>query len=121
MRQRTPASWLKLISAQLYSNITYTWNEDTQLYYPDMTGVITELQKQLSENPNQGKQLLGEFARSMRAFGNERTHCLACRELFIEADPDLAWVFDTGGLDVYDELGQGERVVLPPHVRHLWI
>ncbi|MEW6351947.1 MAG: calcium-binding protein [Thermodesulfobacteriota bacterium] len=56
----------------------------------------------------EAEELLGEFARSIRAFsGQDRVHCLPCREMFFQLDPDLAWVIDTGGMDVIDGPHQG--------------
>jgi hypothetical protein len=53
----------------LYDKITYTWDEATQSVRADMSGVITELQNSLSTDSEAGKNLLGEFARTIRGFG----------------------------------------------------
>jgi len=92
----------------LYERVTYTWDNEKQQYNADMSSVIAELQANLANNPEQGKQLLSEFARTVLAFnGQDRVHCLPCREFFIQQDPSLGWVIDTGGLPVYDRPGQG--------------
>jgi len=89
----------------LYDKIPNSCVDEQQ----DMTGVITELQNTLANNPEEGKQLLSEFARSMRGFGHDRVSCLPCREIFVQMDPELGWVVDTGGLPVYEHLHQGAR------------
>ena len=86
----------------LYDKITYTWDDGKQQYITDMSGAIAELQTQLTNNPEQGRVLLSEFARSMRGLGHSREDCLACREIFIQQDPSLGWVIDTGGLPIYE-------------------
>jgi len=100
----------------LYGKITYTWNNEEQQYDSDMSGVMAHLQTQLAADPEQGKLLLSEFARSMRGLGHDRVSCLPCREFFIMQDPELGWVIDTGGLPVYDQLGQGDGWWYP----HMW-
>jgi len=99
----------------LYSRITYTWNGQTEQYDSDMSGVVAELQTRLTDDPDHGKELLGEFARSLRSDGHDRVSCLPCREFFIEQDPSLGWVIDTGGLPVYEHVGQGIRT-WSPHI-----
>ncbi|MEW6350716.1 MAG: calcium-binding protein, partial [Thermodesulfobacteriota bacterium] len=52
---------------------------------------------------------LSEFVRTMRAFdGQDRTQSLAFREDFVELDPELGWVIDTGGMTVIDGPHQGQ-------------
>ncbi|MEW6351484.1 MAG: calcium-binding protein [Thermodesulfobacteriota bacterium] len=64
----------------------------------------------------EAEELLSEFARSIRPFsGQDRVHCLPCREMFIGVDPALAWVIDTGGMDVIDGPGHGVNP-WSPHV-----
>jgi hypothetical protein len=41
---------------------------------------------------------------------------LLLRETFLQQDPSLGWIFDTGGLPVYDQLGQGDGWYYP----HMW-
>ena len=92
----------------LYDKIIYTWNEERQDYDQDFSQVISEIRNQLSSNPEEGKLLLSEFARTYRAScGQDRVHCLPCREIFIEMDPSLGWVIDTGGLPVLEYRGWG--------------
>jgi len=92
---------------ELYGKITYTWNYDTGEYVTDMSGVIAALQSALQTDPEQGRELLSEFARTMRGLGHDRVSCLPCREIFIQMDPSLGWVIDTGGLSVIDGPHQG--------------
>ncbi|MEW6351667.1 MAG: calcium-binding protein [Thermodesulfobacteriota bacterium] len=75
-----------------------------------MSSVIAELQTDLTDNPDEAKQLLGEFCRSLRGLqALSESDYFTFREAFIEQDPSLAWVIDTGGLPVYDHVGQGLR------------
>jgi len=99
----------------LYSQVTYTWDMEKQEVVGDYSGVIAELQTQLANDPEQGKELLGEFSRSMRGLGHDRASCLPCREIFLEMDPSLGWVIDSGGLPVYEHLHQGLRA-WSPHI-----
>ena len=86
----------------LYDKIIYTLDETTNLYTTDMSGLLAELQSAFANDPEQCRQLVGEFARTMRGLGHSREDCLACREIFIQMDPSLGWVIDTGGLPAYD-------------------
>lgn len=96
----------------LYEKITYTWDEQKHEIKRDMSGVITELQTDLGNNPEQGKELLSEFARSMRGYSAQGTVTyLSFREAFIQQDPELGWVIDSGGLPVI-EPSQGFRHTL---------
>ena len=83
--------------------------------------MIPEIQAELTNNPEQGRELLAEFARTWRGINNaeSRADTLALREAFIQQDPDLAWIFDTGGLEVYDQLGQGDGWYYP-HMFGTW-
>jgi len=45
---------------------------------------------------------------------------LTFRETFLQQDPTLAWVFDTGGLPVYDQLGQSPDGWYYSHMFGTW-
>jgi len=95
---------------ELYEKATYTWDDQKQEYKIDTSGLITALQDSLVTSPEQGKELLSEFARSRRGLGYFGKTCyLAVREAFVQQDPSLGWIFDTGGLPIYDHVGQGTR------------
>jgi trimeric autotransporter adhesin len=106
----------------LYDKITCTWDTAKQDYINDYSGVIDQIKASIASNPDEGKQLLSEFARSWRALNNgaEPTYLLPLREEFIEMDPSLGWVFDTGGLPVYDHLGQSPDGWYYPHMFGTW-
>ncbi|MBI5251732.1 MAG: hypothetical protein HY912_19745 [Desulfomonile tiedjei] len=92
----------------LYDDITYTWDEENQEIRIDMSAAVTDLQANLANAPEQGRELLNEFARSIRGLGGGNTvNYLDFRETFIQQDPDLAWVIDTGGLSVIEHVNQG--------------
>ncbi|MEW6141434.1 MAG: hypothetical protein AB1733_24690, partial [Thermodesulfobacteriota bacterium] len=104
----------------LYQAITYTWNQQNNDYEIDTDGLIAALQNALSADPEKGKELLSEFARTRRGLGYFGQDCyLAFREAFIQQDPSLGWIFDTGGLQVYDQLGQGDGWYYP-HMFGTW-
>jgi hypothetical protein len=88
----------------LYDRITSTWNVEKHEYETDMNAVIVSLKETLTADPEQGKLLLGEFARTWRGLNNGASWAdwLPYREVFIQMDPSLGWVFDSGGLPVYN-------------------
>lgn len=55
--------------ADLYNKFVETWDEDAQDYRLDPTDVITSLKESLANDPQEGKELLSEFARSRRGMG----------------------------------------------------
>ncbi|MFH0821165.1 MAG: calcium-binding protein, partial [Pseudomonadota bacterium] len=88
----------------LYDLITYTSCGESEDMKEDMSAVIAYLQNALAEDPVKGRELLSEFARTMRGLNEQdRVECLPCRELFIQLDPTLDWVIDSGGLPVCDQ------------------
>ncbi|MEW6351671.1 MAG: hypothetical protein AB1646_21695 [Thermodesulfobacteriota bacterium] len=99
-----------------YEKIEYVWDEAKQDYVLDPTALMAAIQESLAADHEHGKELLSEFARSRRGFGFFGKSCyLSFREAVIEMDPDLAWAFDSGGLPVIDQLGQGLRT-WSPHI-----
>ena len=89
--------------SDLYNLISYNWDDAQQQYVPDMSPVVNAIKTALNENPEQGKQMLADFAETVRALnGQDRLACLTCREEFVELDPSLGWVIDTGGLPVHE-------------------
>jgi len=82
----------------------------------DVSAVAAELQAMLGSDSEQGRPLLGEFARSVRGLGQDKMFdYLSFREAFIAMDPELGWVIDSAGLKVYDAPHQGTRA-WSPHV-----
>ncbi|MFC1835194.1 calcium-binding protein [Thermodesulfobacteriota bacterium] len=92
----------------LYDQFTFALDDQTNEVAVDISPVVATIQESIANNPEQGRELLSEFARTLRgmAFLNNDDY-LSFRESFIQQDPSLGWVFDTGGLDVYDDVGQG--------------
>ncbi|MEW6141402.1 MAG: calcium-binding protein, partial [Thermodesulfobacteriota bacterium] len=83
--------------------------------------VIEELNDRLAADPVAGKTVLSEFARSLRALQVlDTAEYLAFREAFIQQDPSLGWIFDTGGLPVYNQLGQSPDGWYYPHMFGTW-
>ncbi|MFH2046816.1 MAG: hypothetical protein ABIK92_16925, partial [Pseudomonadota bacterium] len=100
----------------LYSEINYTWDDTTQTVKAEMSAVITDIQTALASDPEQGKTLLSEFARTLRGIGaQDMVDYLSFRETFIMQDESLGWVIDSGGLPLYDEKGEGQRT-WSPHI-----
>jgi hypothetical protein len=101
---------------ELYDKLTYTWDEENQEARTDFRDAIPAILTELNNDPVQGKQLLSEFARTLRGISSCSPGCyLTFREHMLEIDPDLGWVFDTGGLPVYDHPHQGIRP-WSPHI-----
>jgi len=98
------------------AKIIYTWDEATQEIKGDLNAVIGELQNKINDDSEKGERMLAQFARMVRSSNSENTFdYLSFREAFIQQDPDLGWVFDTGGLPVYDGVRQGVRT-WSPHI-----
>jgi hypothetical protein len=92
----------------LYDKLVYTWDAEKQDVRTDFSGVIPDLVASLNNNPEQGRQLVSEFARSLRGISSCSPDCyLVFRETMLEIDPDLGWAFDSGGLPVIDGPRQG--------------
>ncbi|MEW6141398.1 MAG: calcium-binding protein, partial [Thermodesulfobacteriota bacterium] len=95
--------------------------EETNSLAADMTVVIEELNHRLAADPVAGTTVLSEFARSLRALQVlDTAEYLAFREAFIQQDPSLGWIFDTGGLPVYNQLGQSPDGWYYPHMFGTW-
>ena len=99
-----------------YDKISYSWDTEKQERTSDLSAVVASLQESLANNPEQGKELLSEFARSIRGIGLlPQNDYLSFRETFVQQDLELAWAFDTGGLPIYGDGG------MPLNVRsHVW-
>ena len=68
----------------LYDKICYSWDESTQTVKADLSEVDTEIQTQISSVPDQGKELLTAFARTLRGLGaQEMVDYLSFRETFV--------------------------------------
>lgn len=92
-----------------------------QLVNVDISAAVADIETHLTNNPEEGRQLLGEFARSVRNIGLlSQNDYLSFRETFIQQDPELAWVIDTGGLPVYDQLGQSPDGWFQSHMFGTW-
>ncbi|MFC1836848.1 calcium-binding protein, partial [Thermodesulfobacteriota bacterium] len=93
--------------AVLITSDGYLQNPGSKLNTAKLVGA---LEASLSTDPVGGRVLLSEFARSRRGMGFHDENCfLSVREHFVLQDPSLGWAFDTGGLPVYDGVGQGLR------------
>ncbi|MFH1116114.1 MAG: calcium-binding protein [Pseudomonadota bacterium] len=112
----------------LYEKIEHTYDSETDEARVDLSGVITDIQQRLSTGHEDARQVLAEFARSLRGFPYElsqddylwQNDYLTLREVFVQQDPDLGWIFDTGGLPVYDQLGQSQDGWYFPHMFGTW-
>ncbi|MFC1835198.1 calcium-binding protein, partial [Thermodesulfobacteriota bacterium] len=106
----------KIHLQDLFDSISFYHDETAEKTRADLTSLTTELTDRLEIDPAQGKIDLSEFARCLRGQTLlDSAEYLAFRETFIQLDPTLGWVFDTGGLPVYDQLGQGTRE-WSPHI-----
>ena len=85
--------------SDLCGEIVYRHDFSTGRLDGDLTAVSERLQEELAANPTLGGQRLAQFARIIRpyTFGDTFDY-LGFREGFIQQDPSLGWVIDTGGL-----------------------
>ena len=99
--------WYSELMAQthlkdLYDKITVTQDDATGTSRPNFEAVIAELQTDLVSDPEQGEQVLSEFARALRGTPSWlQDYYLPFREIFIDQDPSLGWIIDSGGLPVH--------------------
>jgi len=101
----------------LYDAINYSWDDQRGQFQIDTSGLVAALDQAIADDPESGKELLSEFARSRRGMGYFAENCfLSLREHYLKQDPSLAWSFDTGGLPVYDQLGQSPDGWYYPHM-----
>ncbi|MEW6532820.1 MAG: calcium-binding protein [Thermodesulfobacteriota bacterium] len=104
----------------LYDMLSSSWDAETLTHHIEIGAVVDALEENLTNDPELGKQLLSEFARSLRGMGVlGQSDYLSFREPFIQQDPNLGWVIDSGGLPVYDQLGQGDGWWYP-HMFGTW-
>ncbi|WP_195892555.1 putative Ig domain-containing protein [Geotalea daltonii] len=83
----------------LYSQVEWKWDDAQQRQVADLSQVTATIAETMATDAEAGRQLLTEFARTWRASNSTNsTAYLNFREYFINMDPDLAWMMDTGGL-----------------------
>jgi len=81
-----------------YDKIIFTWDEGTQSLRGDLSEVITELQNRIAIDPVEGKEVLGEFARTLCGFDAEdMVDYVSFRNTFSAQSEELGWVIDTAG------------------------
>ncbi|MEW6352601.1 MAG: hypothetical protein AB1646_26440, partial [Thermodesulfobacteriota bacterium] len=94
--------------SDLYGYIPYTWKEHTHEVRPDVSHVMAKIQNAFARNADQGRRLLGEFARTARGEQLMNTgEYLTFRETFIAQEAELSWVIDSSGLPLIDGPHQG--------------
>jgi Ca2+-binding RTX toxin-like protein len=88
----------------LYELVEYTWDYEAGEYTVNTAPAIAYLQDALSADYAAGSALLSEFARFLRGMDYlSQDDYLNMRETFIQNDPELGWVFDSGGLPLIEE------------------
>jgi Ca2+-binding RTX toxin-like protein len=81
-----------------YDRITYQWDSVAGVTRGDLTTVGNDLATLLASDPTQARVLLAEFARSIRAFGDEdAVGYEAFRDRFAGQTGDLPWLMDSAG------------------------
>jgi Ca2+-binding RTX toxin-like protein len=93
----------------LYDRITYQWDPVAGVARGDLSGVATELETRLAQDPAGGRLLAAEFARSIRAFDAEdATDYWAFRDRLGSVAPDLPWLMDSAGRHLTAGTSAGE-------------
>ncbi|RJR32340.1 MAG: hypothetical protein C4576_30350 [Desulfobacteraceae bacterium] len=83
----------------LYAKIARIHDQETCREEIDLTLVSEDLKIAMAQNPEEGRRLLADFCRSLRAVASQkRVDYLSFRESFVQMDPDLGWVMDSGGI-----------------------
>ncbi|MFZ5997814.1 MAG: calcium-binding protein [Nitrospirota bacterium] len=82
----------------LYSKITYTWDDETQSIKGDLSAVAADIQNLLTTDPTAGTQMLSEFTRSIKGVNAEQMlNFVAFRATFASQSEELAWTIDSAG------------------------
>ena len=85
----------------LYERIAFEWDPIAQVIRADLSEVASDLRTRLVSDPAAGRILLGDFARSVRAFDREDTWGYAeFRDGFGAVATDLPWLMDSAGKTV---------------------
>jgi len=83
----------------LYAKIARIHDQETCREKIDLTLVSEDLKIAMAQNPEEGRRLLADFCRSLRAVASQkRVDYLSFRESFVQMDPELGWVMDSGGI-----------------------
>src|SRR5262245_65479989 len=97
-----------------YDRITYQWDPVAGITRSDLTVVGNDMTTLLASDPARARMLLAEFARSVRALGDEdAVGYEAFRDRFAGQLGDLPWLLDSAGKTVTLEIGRAtcsERV-----------
>ena len=92
--------------------ITYEWDPIAKGSRGDLSAVATALEARLAEDPVEGRTLLGEFARSVRALDGEETlGYWAFRDRMAQGGADLLWVMDSAGRPLVSGSDAGDILV----------
>ncbi|MBN2653557.1 MAG: hypothetical protein JXR79_00375 [Nitrospirae bacterium] len=87
----------------LYSIITYTWDDVSQKVVADLCAVTTEIEALLNTNPDLGKNLLSEFTRSIKGTASEDIMGFdSFRRHFALQSEELEWVIDAAGKKLFN-------------------
>lgn len=93
----------------LYDRITYQWDPTAGVARGDLSAVAAELEARLAQDPDGGRVLAAEFARSIRAFDAEDAMGYwHFRDRLGALAPDLPWLMDTAGRPIIAGTGAGE-------------
>ncbi|PKL52084.1 MAG: hypothetical protein CVV37_03135, partial [Nitrospira bacterium HGW-Nitrospira-1] len=96
----------------LYSKITYTWDDATQSIKGDLSAVITGIQSQLDTNYETGKQALSEFVRTLDGFqALDMMNFIPFRNAFAFQNDELSWIVDSAGKNIITGTGGNDVLV----------
>jgi len=82
----------------LYTQITYSWDDDASCVRGDLSGAITSIQNELNEDYDSGKQILSEFIRTIRGLdADEKTNLSSFCEAFANQSAELLKITEEAG------------------------
>jgi Ca2+-binding RTX toxin-like protein len=83
----------------LYSKVTYSWDEATQSIKGNLSAVAADIQQDIATDPAAGNALLSEFVRSMKGIKAEEMSYAEFRTAMTSISQGIDFIFDTAGLN----------------------
>ncbi len=95
----------------LYAQIIYRWDEASGTLIGDTSRAIAWIETQMAADPEKGRIILSEFARSLKGSGADQIVDYASfRSHFAAQGEDLSWLIDSAGLSILSGTENGETL-----------